>query len=96
MRAVLVVRELPASGCQFSSSHSCTIQRRVQEWGIVVSSWEPLLSRGSGVVAKTLPRAVGDLAAGAPVLGGLGLFPGEVFGLAEEGGGAVRFQLMDV
>ena len=51
------------------------------------------------MVANRPPRTLDDLAAGAPilpVLGGFGLFPGEVFGLAEEGGGAVRFQLIDV
>ncbi len=37
MRAILQMRELPASGCQFSSSHSCTIQRRVQEWDGAIS-----------------------------------------------------------
>ena len=34
MRAILQVWELPASGCQFSSSHSCTIQRQVWDGAV--------------------------------------------------------------
>ena len=51
MRAILQVRELPASGCQFSSSHSCTIS---EEGSVEAPDVEVSPQSGFGLCAQGL------------------------------------------